>query len=243
MDATTNPEGAESRSPRIEQLGPRRRGTARTHWPAPAITAAARSGSARAGVVASAPCSRTTSVIVPATGITIRPGSPSWSTSAWGRAGLPPRRGCGPRGRGRGRRAPRRSASWIPAHGIRAPSRFAAPHRASAGSSSTPTTSPSGPVRWASRAVVQPDPEPTSSTRWPGSHVEQPQHVGDGAWLGVRLPVPDEDRAVVGRRGRAAPGEEAGARHCGEGLAPPGRPRPWLRAKHAGARRQPRRER
>ena len=43
-----------------------------------------------------------------------------------------------------------------------------APHCASDGSSSTPTTVPPGPTSQASRAVVQPEPAPTSSTWWPG---------------------------------------------------------------------------
>ena len=54
------------------------------------------------------------------------------------------------------------------AHGRSVRARLAAPNSTRSGSSSTPSTSPVGPVRWASSAVVHPEPLPTSSTRSPG---------------------------------------------------------------------------
>ena len=55
------------------------------------------------------------------------------------------------------------------AHGWSVAARLRRPNLTRDGSSSTPMTLPSGPVRWASSAVVQPDPEPTSSTLSPGA--------------------------------------------------------------------------
>ena len=58
-------------------------------------------------------------------------------------------------------------AASIRAHGRLTLARFASPNVTRAGSISTPSTLPVGPVRCARRAVVHPEPLPTSSTRSP----------------------------------------------------------------------------
>ena len=103
-------------------------------------------------------------------------------------------------------------AGRIDAHGWKVRARFAEPSSTSDGSSSTPSTEPVGPVRCASSAVDQPEPDPTSSTRHPGLHRQQPQHRLDGAGLGVGLAGPDVERPVVRRPEPLPPGQETPAR-------------------------------
>ena len=78
-----------------------------------------------------------------------------------------PRRtpGSGRTARGPGGRELRGGSARGDAHGRFARRRLSAPQTASSGSSSTPRTEPALPVRWASSAVLHPDPAPTSSTR------------------------------------------------------------------------------
>ena len=83
------------------------------------------------------------------------------------------------------------------------------PTRPAPGTSSTPTTDPS--ARSGAPAARWSTPSPhRRRARAAGLHVEQPQHRLDRARLGVRLPVPDLDRAVEAgpapvRRGQEAP--------------------------------------
>ena len=72
-----------------------------------------------------------------------------------------------------------------------------------------PSTSPSGPTRCASRAVVQPDPAPTSSTRWPGRTSSSRSIASTVRGWELVWPPADLERAVVRRPPALAARQEA----------------------------------
>ena len=158
---------------------------------------------------------------MPLTGITIRPPSATCSTSSSGSSRGSAETSTRSYGASVGQpKCQGRPARSVPTAG-RAAARLARPNSTSVGSSSTPMTAPVGPVRWASSAVVQPDPDPTSRTRSPLAHLEQPQHRLHRPRLGVGLAAADLDRAVVGRPPASQPREEPGARSRVERLGHP----------------------
>ena len=115
---------------------------------------------------------------------------------------------------GRGRPAAPRGCS--PRAGRRA-SRLRVPNSTSSGSSSTPSTRPRGPVRWASSAVVQPEPRADVEHPLALVHVEQPQHRLDGraaaSWSARARSAAARrtTRAAVARRQELLPGHAANA--------------------------------
>ena len=163
--------------------------------------------------------SRVTSSIVPRTGITIRPPSPSWSTSSCGSV-LRLGRHQDPVVRRAVRQAEhvrRRPGDRWPTAGR---SRPGWPRRSPPGRprSPRPSTSPSGPVRWASSAVVHPEPEPTSSTRCPGRTSSSRSIASTVRGWELVWPRPMSIGPSYPARRRWLPRQEAGAWLCPERL-------------------------